>query len=175
MDDRRKNLVKMGVAGVLLLASAGLGIARWRSSFSSGESGARVYFYDESERKLYAAARDTLPPHEGVGGATGDGVRAVVVAPAGELSARRIAYLETYTPALHDKLEFVRSAKKAGKGAGVKGPSGDDPFVLRNTMVRRESEAPWHDMTTAEGQKIMREWTMLRDAQGRPLVVVTPE
>lgn len=174
MEESHKNILKIGVAGAVLAAAIVLGAMRWRSSFSSDESQARAFFYDQSERRLYAAPRDSLPPHEGVGGEAGDGVRAVVVAPAGDPSSRTIAYLETYSPALHDKLAFVQAAKKAGKGAGVKGPAGDEPFVLRNTMVRRESEAQWHDMTTAEARRIMMEWTTRRDAQGRPLTVVTP-
>lgn len=176
MDESQKQTATLATAGVLLTAAVVLGVTRWRSASATGEDGVRVYFYDQSEKRLYAAPRGTLPPDAGIGGESGDGVRAIVVARADATAAatQRIAYLETYTPALHEKLDAVQTSKKAGKGAGVKGPSGDDPFVLKNTLVRREGEAAWHDMTTPEARAIIREWTAWKDDAGRPLVVVTP-
>ena len=46
----------------------------------TGEEGATTWFYDQSENRLYEVPRDTIPPHKGIGGPSGDGVRAVVVA-----------------------------------------------------------------------------------------------
>lgn len=177
MDEGQKKAAKLATAGVLFAAAVILGVTRFKSAFATGEESVRAYFYDQSEKRLYAAPRDTLPPDAGIGGESGDGVRAVVVAPAGataDKAQQRIAYLETYTPALREKLAAVQAAKKAGQGAGVKGPSGDDPFVLKNTLVRREGEAAWHDMTTPEARAIIREWTTWKDDTGKPLVVVTP-
>ncbi len=177
MDERQKKLAKLATASVLLAAALVLGVTRWKSAFASGEAGVRAFFYDQSEKRLYAAPRDTLPPDAGIGGEGGDGARAIVVAPIGataDESKRRIAYLETYTPALREKLAAVQAAKKAGDGAGVKGPSGDDPFVLKNTLVQREGENAWYDMTTPQARKIIIEWTSWKDDAGKPLVVVTP-
>lgn len=172
MDTRRKNAIKLATAGVLLSAAAVLGVMRWRSSLASGEDGAKSFFFDPGAKRLYAAPRDTIPPDEPSGG-----VRAVVVAPRNSKensNRRRIAYLETYTPPLKEKLDAVRAARKAGRGSEIKGPKGDDAFVLKNTLVRRDGEETWHDMTTKEGQKIVGEWTAWRDDAGKPLVVVTP-
>lgn len=177
MDEGKKKVVTLAAAGVALAAAVVLGVTRYKSAFAKGEEGVRVFFYDQSENRLYAAPRGTLPPDAGIGGETGDGVRAVVVAPAGavdDTAKQRIAYLETYTPALHEKLAAVQAAKTAGQGAGFKGPSGDDPFVLKNTLVRRESETAWHDMTTPEAHEIIQQWTTWIDEAGKPLVAVTP-
>lgn len=177
MEHGQKNVIKLAVAGVTLAGAVVLGATRWKASFGGGEERVRAYFYDQSEQKLYALPRDTLAPDVGIGGEAGDGVRAIVVAPrdAGDDPAgRRIAYLETYSPELHDKLAGIQAAKRAGNGAGAKGPGGDDPYVLRNTLVRREREPSWHDMTTPEARAILTEWQGWKDGAGRPLVVVTP-
>lgn len=177
MTERSTTILKASVAGVLLTAAVVVGVSRVRSSLASGEEGAHSYFYDQSEKKLYTVPRDTLPPHDGIGGTSGDGVRAVVVAPRDRTmdpAKRRIAYLETYSPELREKLDAVLSARKAGRGSQVKGLTGVDPFVIKNTLVRRENEDVWHDMTTAEAKKIIAEWTTWRDDSGKPLVVVTP-
>ncbi len=175
MREQRMRVYKVAAAGALLLAAVVMAGARWRGTFGGSEEGVRAYFYDLSERRLYAAARWTLPPDDGVGGEKGDGVRAVVVAPrAGGKSGQRIAYLETYTCELRARLFEVQGAKERGRGAGVKGPSGDDPYVRRNTLVRRENEAAWYDLTTPEARRILVEWQEWRDAEGRMLRVVTP-
>ena len=44
---------------------------------SKSPDGASVWFYDESEKRLYAAPSDTVPPDKGIGGR----VRAVVIVP----------------------------------------------------------------------------------------------
>ncbi len=107
MDEGQKKMAKLAAAGVVLAAAAVLGVTRWKSAFATGEDGVRTYFYDQSQKRLYAAPRGTLPPDPDVGGEPGNGVRAVVVAPSGanaDKATQRIAYLETYTPALHEKL-----------------------------------------------------------------------
>ena len=177
MDESRKKQMKIVAACGLLLAAGVIGATRWRGAFDNGEADPKVFFYDLSEKRLYTLPRGSVPPDKGIGGESEDGVHAVVVAPANAIkdeSKRRIAYLETYTPELHEKLAAIAAAKKAGKGAGVKGPSGDDPFVLKNTLVRRENESEWHDMTTPEARKTISEWTAWRDESGKPLAVVTP-
>lgn len=170
-------IVKLTIGVVLLSAAVAIAAVRWRSAFTSGEADPRTFFYDESERTLYTVPRDTLAPHVGAGGPSGDGVRAVVIAPAGhedDPGRRRIAYLETYTTPLRDKLAAVQEARKAGQGANVKGPGGDDPFVLRNTLVRREKDAKWYDMTSSEARQIMTEWRQWKDDRGHSFRVISP-
>lgn len=164
---------RFAVASVLLLAGVAFVVVRARSSLSNAESDARVYFYDQSEHRLFAASRDTIPPEAGVGGESGDGVRAIVVSPRDNHAATRIAYLETYTLELRERLVAVRDSKR-NEATPIKAPSGDDPFVLRHTLVKRESDQTWFDLTTPTAREIIREWQSWRDEAGRPLVIVTP-
>ena len=86
--------LKLVAAVVCLVVGGGLFFSRLREGNRVGEEGARVWFYDESEKELYQVPRDTIPPHKGLAGARNDGVRAVVAAPKGgtrSASERRIA------------------------------------------------------------------------------------
>lgn len=98
MNPRFRTLLRL-TAAVSLAAVAVVFVGRRIGGLrESGEEGATVWFYDQSERRLYEVPRDTIPPHRGIGGPEGDGVRAVVVAFRGEEAdpaRRRIAYLET--------------------------------------------------------------------------------
>ena len=164
----RLDQLKLG-AGAVIAVGAGL-LAAWRlpGSFARSEDRERSYFYDLSERRLYAASRSVVPPDIGIGGERDDGVRAVVVAPAGhegDKAARKIAYLQTYTPELAARL---RGASGASASARVRG---DDPEVLRGTLVRAEAGDTWHAMSTPEGRAIANVW---RDTPGGPWVVCRP-
>ena len=174
MTDRVKTYVKVSVACVILGAAAVLGVTRLHSVVATGEEGAKTYFYDLSERKLYAAPRYTIPPDTGIGGESGGGVRAVVIAWRNDAEKRRIAYLETYTPELAKVLRDVQAARASGRKYEGKAPAGDSPFVLKNTLVRREGESEWHDMTTAEGRTIVSEWQSESGPDGSPPVVCVP-
>jgi hypothetical protein len=177
VSDRTTNILKAAGIGALLVVAAAFVVSRIGRAGRSGEDGLTVWFYDESERELYAAPRDTIPPHEGVGGATGDGVRAVVVAcPGAEQDAakRKIAYLETYAPELKNLIERVRAARAAGRPCEESIPPRDSDFFQKNTLVRRADEPKWHDTTSAEALKIMSEWRGWRGGDGQPLVVCVP-
>lgn len=169
--------IKLIVAAALLGTAGVLTVSRWRAAMGNGETDAQVFFYDESEKRLYTAARDQVPPHIGIGGAEKDGVRAVVVAPKNsprDSRLYRIAYLETYAPPLKLRLEAVRAARQQGRGADVKGPKGDDPFVAKNTLVRTLDKATWHDMTTPDARAIVSQWMGWKAVNGDPLVIVLP-
>ena len=74
----------------------------------------QTFFYDLSERKLFAASREALPPIRGLNNAEEDGVRAIVIAPGGDpkdLAGRKIAYLEKYAPEFKQQLEKVRAGQ----------------------------------------------------------------
>jgi len=177
MSDRNFIIVKRASIGVLLLAAAWFGVSRCRQAMTTGEEALGVWFYDQSERKLYAAPRDTIPPHKGIGGEAGDGVRAMVVicrADKEDASKRRIAYLETHTPELRKVLDDVQAARAAGRAYQGEIPSPDSEFYQKNTLVRRVEETVWHDAADPEFQKIMGEWRSWSCADGSPLIVSTP-
>jgi len=88
--------------------------------------------------------------------------------------ARRIAYLETYTPELKRLLEDVRVARTQGRAPEKPIPSGDSGYFDENTLVRRLEEDTWHDMTTLEARRIVTEWRQTRASDGSPLIVCTP-
>jgi len=135
-----------------------LGIAGWRFwVFLSSQSGPseEAYFYDLSEKKLFVAERGVFPPIRGINDTLEDGVRAVVIAPAGRCEdekARRIAYLETSAPELKKALDAARA-------------SGQPPTISRGAAqglrwVRRLSDADWVAITSEEGERIVSEWAV---------------
>lgn len=177
MSPQVKALLKLTSAVVLAVVGIGWVIARVNSVRKTGEENSQVWFYDESEKRIYTAASDILPPHKGIGGRKDDGVRAVVVAFRGEqadVKKRRIAYLETYTPELKALLENVRAARAAGQPFKERIPSRDSDYFQINTLVRSPDEATWHPTSSAEGQKLMTAWRSWRGPDGQPPVVCVP-
>ncbi len=93
----------------------------------------------------------TVPPDKGIGGSSGDGVRAVVVAFRAEQSDPhkwRIAYLETFTPELKDLLEKVQAARAAGRAFKGRIPARDSDYFQTNSLVksldwRYAPDGPW--------------------------------
>jgi hypothetical protein len=172
-----KALLKIAAAvalTVVALAMVGQRVNRLRKT---GEEGAAVWFYDLSEKRLYMVPRETVPPDAGIGGPKGDGVRAVVVAFRGEQGdpgKRRIAYLETCTPALKGLRERVRQARATGKAIAGGIPPRDSDYVQTNSLVKEPDEAEWHSSGSAEGRRIMTEWRSWRAPDGQPPVVCTP-
>ncbi|MBN1344694.1 MAG: hypothetical protein JXQ73_18525 [Phycisphaerae bacterium] len=177
MNERNKKIVKLSLAGLLLIVSLGFGISRLHYVLATGEEGLSVWFYDQSEQELYPVAKETIPPHEGIGGRADDGVRAVVVvaqADQNDPTKRQIAYLETYTPDLKRLLEDVRAARAAGRPYKGTIPSRESEFFQKNTMVRRAAEADWHESTSEEGLRITTEWRSWPCWAGSRPVVCTP-
>src|SRR5690242_6993181 len=99
------------VLAVVLLGAAGFLLVR---SLKGKEAiSEQTFFYDLSEKRLFPASREALPPIRGLSGAQEDAVRAVVIAPANskERANRRIAYLEKYAPEFKQQLEKVRAGQ----------------------------------------------------------------
>src|SRR5690242_13734097 len=104
------NALKLPLA-IALLAGAVFMFVR----FIRHDSGVveKTFFYDMSEKKLFAASRELLPPIRGLKGNKEDAVRAVVISsgnPKGKAD-QKIAYLEKYAPELKLHLKKVREGK----------------------------------------------------------------
>lgn len=177
MNFQLKEVLRFAAAVLMLALALGFIASRMSDLRKGGEDGLSVWFYDESEKRLYAAPRDAIPPHEGIGGKSGDGVRAVVVACRAEQkipAKRKIAYLETYSPELKALLDRILAERAAGQPAKGPVPSRDGDYFQNNTLVRRPGENQWHPTSTAEGRKIQAEWRQWRDVFGQALVICVP-
>ena len=177
MRPQLKAILKLTAVVLLLLVAvvwAGIELAGCRRA---GDQEAAVWFYDQSEKRLYTALPDIPPPDKGVGGKQDDGVRAVVVAFRGAKSDsrnRRIAYLQTYTPELKSLLERVRAARVARRTFDGRIPSRDSDYFQTNTLVSRVEPPDWHSSSSPQGQRIMIEWRAWRGPDGQPPVMAVP-
>ncbi len=144
------NIFKI-VLAVALLGLAAFGFARFFTR-NDGIS-EKTFFYDLSEKKLFAASREALPPIRGLNDAEEDAVRAVVISRGrpDDKSSRTIAYLEKYAPELKQNLVEVR----AGKAEPL-------PSAVRNGLrfVKRLEDAEWHRVNTPQGQAILNGWNV---------------
>jgi len=107
----KSNAAKV-VLAVILLSGAAVLLAQFLKR-DNGVSES-TFFYDLSQKKLFAAPRETIPPMRGLDNAEEDAVRAVVVAVNGnpkDKTNRKIAYLEKYAPELKEHLAKVRDGK----------------------------------------------------------------
>lgn len=169
----------MKLAGTLVVLIVGVGfmMARGGALFRGGEEGAKVWFYDESEKQLYPVDNNTVPPHKGIGGKSGDGVRAIVVSYTMKPKDRKelqIAYLQTYSPELKTVLENVRAAHASGKPYTGKKPDPESDFFQSNTLVRRIDDSVWHPVNTSEGADITTEWRSWKGPKNEAPVVNVP-
>ncbi len=160
---KRSNALKLALA-VGLLGGAIFMFTR----FLRSENGVseQTFFYDLSEKKLFAASREALPPIRGLNDADEDAVRAVVIAPDGnskDPASRRIAYLEKYAP------EFKQQLAKVRTGQAEALPRGQ-----RNAFrfVKRLQDAEWHAVSSPEGEKILSEWNVPGPDGKYPVVCV---
>lgn len=177
MTPRTMTIIKLTATGAVLVVAVILAVSRLQRFTTTGEQGLRVWFYDQSERELYAVARETVPPHKGTGGEKNDGVKAVVVADraaCGDEKRRRIVYLETYTPEHQRLVEGVKVARAEGRPYGKPIPDTESGFYEKNTLVRRVDDPKWYDMTTPEAKRIVSGWRSERGPDGKTLEVCTP-
>jgi hypothetical protein len=134
-----------------LMALAGwLGYRAFRETSGVSE---KAYFYDLSQKKLFATGRNRVPPIRGVDGEEEDAVRAVVISTNGrpeDKRSRRIAYLEKYSPELKRQME-------AAQAAGASPPMGR-ALAQEHRFVRRLQDPQWFPLSSAEGEKIVSEW-----------------
>ncbi|NOS68882.1 MAG: hypothetical protein HOP33_03035 [Verrucomicrobia bacterium] len=147
----RSNVFKLVLAVALLGVATFMLVRFLRQGDGVSE---QTFFYDLSEKKLFAASREALPPIRGLNNAEEDAVRAVVIAYNGnpkDKASRKIAYLEKYAPEFKVQLEKVR--------AGQAEPLARDS---RNTFrfVKRVEDADWHTVSSPDGEKILTEWNV---------------
>jgi hypothetical protein len=163
------SFLKYCLVAALVGAAVVIAIPRINSARRTGDEAAKVWFYNEKERRLYAAPRDTVSP-------SGDGVRAVVVAFSNEEKDARqckIAYLEKYGPDLAALLERARAAHAALRIFTEAIPARASAYFQDHTFVRREAEDNWYPSGSVEGREIMSGWRTWRGPEGqRPSVSV---
>jgi hypothetical protein len=147
----RSNIFKLVLAGALLGGASIMLVRFLRQGDGLAEE---TFYYDLSEKKLFAGPREALSPIRGINDAEEDGVRAVVIAlndNPQDKASRKIAYLEKYAPEFKLQLEKVR----AGQAEPL-------PRNARNAarLVRRMDGGEWHAATSPEGEKIEAEWNV---------------
>jgi hypothetical protein len=169
-------------AKTLLLNSAFASLAIFATFFTVnrlkhfraiGETGAKVWFYDQSAKRLYAAPRDLVPPD----GNDDTRVRATVIGFEGmgnNVSQLKIAYLEKYSPELKATLERARKAHAALKPFSEKIPSQGSPYYKANTFVKQKNETSWHELGSAEAATILAAWHDWHGPGGQRPVISVP-
>jgi hypothetical protein len=161
----RSNKVKIAFA-LVLFGTAGFFI--WRFLQEDSGISEKAFFYDESERRLFTAARTAIPPIKGLNDSIEDGVSAVVISVTGKPKDRnswKIAYLEKYSPELKAamaKAQRTGEAPEIGRGLAQK---------LR--FVRHEGDNTWHSLESPEGEKIVSQWAV-PTKDGITPIVCTP-
>jgi hypothetical protein len=177
MNAQTKRLVKNGAMALVAGSAIVLSVIWMLNAGNRGGERGQVWFYDLSEKRLYAGSRNTLPPDRGIGGPAGDGVRAVVVGfTIGEKDRNklRVAYLETYTPGLKGILESILAARTGGKTYDGQLISRTDAFFQRNDLVKRETDNDWQPSGSEQGKIIMNAWRSWRGPNGESPVVCVP-
>ena len=148
----RKDIIKFTVLGIVVLAAA---VVAFRNV--TADRGPQDWFYDLSEARLYTAPLGSITPLPGVGGESGDGVEAKVVAPEGECgkaASRKVVYLVTYT-------EEYQRLKAESKDSGQLNETANRSFQVANTLVRRPTDSQWFASDSEEGVKIVEEFNDL--------------
>jgi hypothetical protein len=174
---RLKHFLKIAFAIALAGVAVGLVFQRVRALSRSGEDGARIWFYDQSEKRLYAVPNDTIPPHQGIGGKSGDGVRAFAVTfgpQSSDPAKPRIAYLETYSPELKRILEQIHAARVAHKV--YTGPliSPESDFYQTNTLVKLPEDQDWSPLASPSGLAVNTKWRSWRGPGGETPLICVP-
>jgi hypothetical protein len=166
-------LFNTGVSAVtaVAVAFAVMKVAHFRAN---GETGARVWFYNQKSNRLYPASRSLISPD----GNDEARVRAIMIGFQGmgnDPSQLRIAYLEKFSPDFKALLERAEAAHAALRPFTEIIPPPDSAYYQANTLVKRPGEEAWHSAGAEEGRQIMAEWREWRGPDGqRPIISVPP-
>lgn len=159
------NSIKLALAVLMLIAS---GFFVLRSMLQNDGVSEKAFFYDLSERKLFAAPRTAVPPIRGLNDNQEDAVRAVVISTNGNASDKKswaIAYLEMCSPELKKQFETAQaegSTPQMGRSA-----------AQSHRLVRRLRDTQWVSLASTEGERIVSEW-LTAGPGGTPAVVCAP-
>jgi hypothetical protein len=171
MSRKMKTAVaRAGLAAAVLLALGGVFSKAWRLA---GDGEPRVWFYDQSKQRLYAAPGDIISPD----GKFDTRVRAMVIGFRGmgnDPENLRIAYLEKYSPDFKALLERANAAHRHRRPFTEKIPAPGSPYARENTFVKRPEEASWHSLGTAEARQILSQWRQWHGPAGEAPVISTP-
>lgn len=170
MNSGPRALLAFGATIVVAVVAVGFASLRVNGFRKTGEQSAKVWFYDLVSKRLYAAARDAIPPD-------GNGVRAIVVAYPGEgtdPAKRKIAYLEKCTPALKRLLEQLKAARSARQPVTERIPPRDAQYFQDNTLVSSVTESDWHPVNTVEGRRTTSAWRSWVGPRGEHPMVCVP-
>lgn len=162
---KRPDLQK--AAGLTLLVLAA-GLYLWRQLWGTAAPGERGFFYDESAKKLFVAARTAVPPIRGIDGPAEDGFRAVVYSVTGDPTDQaswRVAYVEKCSPDLKAKME---AAQQSGESLAM-----GRMEAQSHRFVRRLDETEWRPMTAPDIELILNAWAV-PGPDGKTPVLCTP-
>jgi len=168
----KAHLINGGI-GVLVGLAVISAVARLKHFRGGGEAGARVWFYDQSAKHLYAAPRDRIPPD----GNDDTRVRAIVIGFQGmgnEPGQLKIAYLEKYSPEFKSLLDRAGAAHAAKRPFTEQIPSQSSAYFQDNTLVKRPGEDTWHPIGSEEARQIIAEWRDWLGPAGQSPVISVP-
>lgn len=137
----------------------------FRDPNPQGPGESMAYFYDLSEKQLFAASSSHLPPVEGINDQQQDAVRAIVIRSAGapdEPTHRRIAYLQKMT----DKMKSAIVAAQDNVETPYKHTRSD-------VLVKRLDDDAWRRVNSAKGKSIISQWRV-KDANGNYPQICAP-
>jgi hypothetical protein len=167
---KKASVIKIAVSLALLATSAFFFV---KFSPAKERRDGDAYFYDLQEQKLFVAPRGSIPPIDGIKGASGAGVRAIVISPSGDPGDKKhlqIAYLEKFSPEIKALFDEVHQARKEGRSEEGRI---DRKEVVANTLVRRLQDSNWAPLTSDEGRRIADEWNT-PGPDGKMPVVCSP-
>jgi hypothetical protein len=168
-----KRFLVAGSVAVLTVLAVVFAVARAIHFRGDGETGARVWFYNQSTRRLYAAPRDLIPPD----GKDDARVRATVIGFQGmgnNVDQLKIAYLEKYSPDLKALLERAEAARASKRPFVEKIPPPNSAYFQDNAMIKRPGEAAWHAIGSGEARQIMAEWREWHGPAGQVPIISVP-
>jgi hypothetical protein len=157
-------------------AAGALAVEIERGQFLRGASSkdAKVWFYDERAKRLYAASADLIPP----AGRDGRRVRATVIRFVGMPNDQehvRVAYLEKYTPELKALLERAEAAHASRRPFTEKMPPPSSPYFRDHTLLKAPGETAWHALSTEEARHLRIEWQTWRGPAGQSPMISEPD